>query len=156
MIGLLKRFKKSKPAGLTDIVDTPVNSTLVLPIQDLRVTPKSLDAVYATSIRAKEIAIHLKNKYPENWRLHINEFPGEDREVYQDLIRPDFDVIYPHIYFTSDRVPIVNNGRHTVLAYRNLRYSDIKVQIGFSKHTKTSEELNAMSFDQITIHPAKR
>ncbi len=105
--------------------------------------------VFAPTIRAKELAIHLRNKHGKEWREYIDEVYPETPEVLRELKRIDLEK--PVVSMTRDGVLVVLNGFHTVCAYRSQGYSQIDVAVS-TPYIKTSEELSLKTFDQLTIY----
>lgn len=142
LIGLRKSSESNlAPASFTQ--------TAVLPIDSLRFSPAYQDYVLAPKVRAMELVIHLRNKYGDDWKQHIGEIRDEPDEVRGLLCRLEYEM--PDVSMTSDNVPELFDGFHTVCAYRNSGYSEVEVLLG-RQHTKTSAELDLRPLNELTVY----
>jgi len=138
-------------------VETRCPQTALFQPKDLMMVPGYQNYVFASVVRAKEIAIHLQNVYGSEWMDHVAEVHCEDEEVRYELeefVKLKIPLKKPVVSMTTDNKPAVFEGYHTVCAYLNQNYTQIPVTIG-EPHRKSSTELGLKSFSEIIVYKSR-
>lgn len=126
------RKPQEKPAEESNVFSVPSEKVLFAQIH-----------VKLKTVKAKEYAQHLKHKYGDEWKQHVDEI-RDTPKIKRELRLIELDI--PEVSETPDGYYVVRNGVHT--AYSQIERGNKKIRVRRSNLGYSIRE-HVYTFDQI-------